>query len=1087
MAAESTYTRRSSRLPAASSLAPLARLAPLATTIEEGKTPPASISPSSSVLPSAAASDGGRGSESKSSSPTIVVGKPTAASPKLTTPPADAPSAASAAATTAAAAAAVLAPPKSPGSTRRRSARRKQSVQLLRARMDALTVQLRQFARFVRSRAHVLASYPHALISLALALPQSEAPHQEAMQLRAEGAVLLDAMLWLNAPALEPRLFEHGMLDDVTSCSWNASGTCVLVGQASGALCTVQAESGEPDSLLHEHSGGVRAVAWADNDRHALSGSDDGGVLLWDMQSRSAIELSGHRSAVLAVAISPDCRWVSCAGEDRSVLVWRASNGELIRSVDLHSVLHALAYSSDGGQLACGAEDGSVTVMDCSAVSLHMDELYRLVGHRSTVTSVSWSADGLLASGSRDATVRLWRERRAFAAMAAHAKGVTSVSFSSDARLLASASFDKTLLLWDVASASVLACLPGHSGAVLCCAFAPAGGLLVSGATDRTVKVWATDGLAAAAAEAAAAADEEKDEGEDDVYALLGGEGDRRLTWDGKPTVLASLLSQAGAAAVRAAAGLGMEQHTDRCTAVALSPDSSLIASASDDEKLRLWSAGRGRMLALLEQDEGPISALVFSATGRFLLAGLMKGMVVQWDVRKREVVSATMLFEHQPVTLLACGADDCMLACSSLGRFKVCRVAAPLEPTGVTEALYMEVMCAAFVEEDGGLQTVSRDGSVRVWALDARTGTSSLEHDWYMGYSDFIDSVSAAACCVKTDRIAIGFTDGTLHIWDSAKEVQLALAELMGCEGHRSKVTCLAYSPDGARLASGSQDKRVLLWDCAYHVRLSVFVMDGVCSSVAFSPCAGRLVAGDSTGRVVVMEVPEHMGDALVRGLLRLAYVQADSAAESQELHMSSMRARGIDRLSRSHSSASGHTLLSLITAEDAPAAGKAAATRESWFGLGLSELSAWYVTYIASHLHQAWRRLRRREDGSYEPRLHVINGKTYDIAQMTYFELPQHFLDENLAAAECAARSAFAAVRAGQPLDDDFVEEAARQQYDAWLRRNAGTEEAREAAACYDELDEVEKNKDRTIVRLFIRTFRELAQPAMLLPKRR
>src|SRR5205823_11770320 len=111
-----------------------------------------------------------------------------------------------------------------------------------------------------------------------------------------------------------------------------------------------------------------------------------------------------------------------------------------------------------------------------------------LTGHTQEITSLVFSADGrLLASAGRDKTVRVWDLKTGSVVRTLDNLGaeINSLALSPDGKLLAAANADKTVRLWEFSTGVPLQTLSGHSDEVLKVAFSPDGQLLASASSDR--------------------------------------------------------------------------------------------------------------------------------------------------------------------------------------------------------------------------------------------------------------------------------------------------------------------------------------------------------------------------------------------------------------------------------------------------------------------------------------------------------------------------------------------------------------------------------------------------------------------------
>jgi hypothetical protein len=144
--------------------------------------------------------------------------------------------------------------------------------------------------------------------------------------------------------------------------------------------------------------------------------------------------------------------------------------------------------------------------------------------------------------------------------------------------------------------------------------------------------------------------------------------------------------------------------------------------------------------------------------------------------------------------------------------------------------------------------------------------------------------------------------------------------------------------------------------------------------------------------------------------------------------------------------------------------------------------------VDELGSSLHEAWRGSRQRPDGSFEPRLKKTQDQIWidahggqaevDIANTAYRDLPADWQAENKASAEAAVDEVTRAILQRIPLDAAFLETASAAIHVKWLERNgAWTPEAQKRP--YEELSEVEKEKDRVVIREALDIYHRLRFP--------
>ncbi|MFN8673899.1 MAG: hypothetical protein U0457_17695 [Candidatus Sericytochromatia bacterium] len=135
-------------------------------------------------------------------------------------------------------------------------------------------------------------------------------------------------------------------------------------------------------------------------------------------------------------------------------------------------------------------------------------------------------------------------------------------------------------------------------------------------------------------------------------------------------------------------------------------------------------------------------------------------------------------------------------------------------------------------------------------------------------------------------------------------------------------------------------------------------------------------------------------------------------------------------------------------------------------------------FVVKLAGRLHEIWQQSRKKmPDGTYEPRIKdtkdqawskAHGGKTQlDIANTTYENLPADWQAENKASAEVASNIIFKLISNQKTADAKFIEESSASIHVEWLKRNTWAKGNKEVDMPYAKLSEVEKEKDRVIIK--------------------
>ncbi len=234
-----------------------------------------------------------------------------------------------------------------------------------------------------------------------------------------------------------------------------------------------------------------------------------------------------------------------------------------------------------------------------------------LEGHASDVNSVAFSpivpnlpnqgetATGILATASDDKTIKLWNlatEREIFT-LKGHQGWIWSIAFSPDGQILASGSADKTIKLWNLQTGKEIYTLRGHSGGVTSVAFSPNGKTLATSSTDKTIKLWNLQTAKEIRTLRGHAAGVASVTFSPDGKTIASGSWDKTIKlWNATTGKLVRTL----------------KGHSDWIICVSFNPDGTSLASGSKDKTIKLWDLSTGKAIRTLKAHTEKVNSVAF-------------------------------------------------------------------------------------------------------------------------------------------------------------------------------------------------------------------------------------------------------------------------------------------------------------------------------------------------------------------------------------------------------------------------------------------------------------------------------------------
>ena len=638
----------------------------------------------------------------------------------------------------------------------------------------------------------------------------------------------------------------------VNDLSYSPDSTILAVASSTGTWL-YDTNSGNELALLTKNREGTNSVGFSPDGKTLATACGKKFVRVWNVETRKLMHtFFGLRRDIIGVHFNSDGNTLAGWSDD-SMVIWDIEKSVFKQDMNMHFMNRHLARQSDitfhsnristvnGNHKTIRYHDVNTETQEGKINEHEIDD-----AHKESITCVSVSPDGkMIASGSRDKTVRLWyaETETLHKTLKGNRKPILSLTFSPDGRSIASTSEDKTVRVWNVDTGRRTHTFKTNSEHLHRVVFSPNGNTLASSSFDGIIHQW----------------DLKKGKHKNTIVGHGHGFASKNIVFSNDKITAATtygdnhiILYDVNTQEIQAV----LTGHKKRVNCLSFSSDGKILASGSQDKTIRLWDVNIGEHRKTLRGHSEQVFHIMFKDDETLVSYGI-DDMVRLWDVKKGrqknnfkvgglsqyigispdrnvallrnykkdqsnslylrdlETGSYTTLSKQVKSTIqnfvnIPISSDGSMIAYCTESEIVVWDVTTSKEKKIIPVKSSM-FSFLALNSDFNILAKADTDGIINLWNVDTGDEINKLKNQYIIdGYDkDILRQIHQIAISPDGRILVGGRADGVINVWDitTGKRIKTFM-------GHVGQVTYLKYSPDGQTLVSSGVDGTTLIMD---------------------------------------------------------------------------------------------------------------------------------------------------------------------------------------------------------------------------------------------------------------------------------